>query len=84
MDYAIGATVWSCIENRNFLAAILENEHARTKFDLYYVEYMKYTYTVKYKLLWPSKGRGRSRMTSRARLDGDMKDMGLRPGMTMD
>ena len=31
-----------------------------------------------------SKGRGRPRMTWRARLDGYMKDMGLRPGMAMD
>ena len=31
-----------------------------------------------------SRGRGRPRMTWRARLDGDMKDMGLRPGMVMD
>ena len=34
-----------------------------------------------------SRGRGRSRrirMTWRARLDGNMKDMGLRPGMAMD
>ena len=32
-----------------------------------------------------SRGRGRPRMTWRARLDGDMKDMGLRPaGMAMD
>ena len=28
-----------------------------------------------------SRGRGRPRMTWRARLDGDMKDMGLRPGI---
>ena len=28
--------------------------------------------------------RGRRRMTWRARLDGDMKDMGLRPGMAID
>ena len=31
-----------------------------------------------------SRGRGRPKMTWRARLDGDMKDMGLRPGMAMD
>ena len=31
-----------------------------------------------------SRGRGRPRMTWRARLDGDMKDMGLRPEMAMD
>ena len=31
-----------------------------------------------------SRGRGRPRMTWRARLDGDMKDMGLRPGMAVD
>ena len=31
-----------------------------------------------------SKGRGRPRMTWKARLDEDMKDMGLRPGMAMD
>ena len=31
-----------------------------------------------------SRGRGRSRMTWRARLDGDMKDMGLRPEMAMN
>ena len=31
-----------------------------------------------------SRGRGRSKMTWRARLDGDMKDMGLRPEMAMD
>ena len=31
-----------------------------------------------------SRGRGRPRMTWRARLDGDMKDMWLRPGMAMD
>ena len=31
-----------------------------------------------------SRGRGRPRMTWRARLDGDMKDMGLKPGMAMD
>ena len=31
-----------------------------------------------------SRGRGRSRMTWRARLDGDVKHMGLRPGMAMD
>ena len=31
-----------------------------------------------------SRGRGRPWMTWRARLDGDMKDMGLRPGMAMD
>ncbi len=31
-----------------------------------------------------SRGRGRPRMTWTARLDGDMKDMGLRPGMAMD
>ena len=31
-----------------------------------------------------SRGRGRPRMTWRARLDGDMKDMGLRPEMVMD
>ena len=31
-----------------------------------------------------SRGRGRPRMTWRARLDGDMKDMRLRPGMAMD
>ena len=31
-----------------------------------------------------SRGRGRPMMTWRARLDGDMKDMGLRPGMAMD
>ena len=31
-----------------------------------------------------NRGRGRPRMTWRARLDGDMKDMGLRPGMAMD
>ena len=31
-----------------------------------------------------SRGRGRPRMTWRARLDEDMKDMGLRPEMAMD
>ena len=31
-----------------------------------------------------SKGRGRPRMTWRARLNGDMEDMGLRPGMAMN
>ena len=31
-----------------------------------------------------SRGRGRPRMTLRARLDGDMKDMVLRPGMAID
>ena len=31
-----------------------------------------------------SRGRGRPRMTWSARLDGDMKVMGLRPGMAMD
>ena len=31
-----------------------------------------------------SRGRGRPRMTWRARLNGDMKDMRLRPGMAMD
>ena len=31
-----------------------------------------------------SRGRGRPRMTWRARLDGDMKDVGLRPEMAMD
>ena len=31
-----------------------------------------------------SRGRDRPRMTRRARLDGDMKGMGLRPGMAMD
>ena len=31
-----------------------------------------------------SRGRGRPKMTWRARLDGDMKDMGLRPEMAMD
>ena len=31
-----------------------------------------------------SRGRGRPRMTWRARLDGDMKDMRLRPEMAMD
>ena len=31
-----------------------------------------------------SRGRGRPRMTWRARLDGDMKDMVLRPEMAMD
>ena len=31
-----------------------------------------------------SRDRGRPKMTWRARLDGDMKDMGLRPGMAMD
>ena len=31
-----------------------------------------------------SRGRGRPRMTWRVRLDGDMKDMGLSPGMPMD
>ena len=31
-----------------------------------------------------SRGRGRPRMTWRTRLDGDMKDMGLRPRMAMD
>ena len=31
-----------------------------------------------------SRGRGRPRMTWRARLDGDMKDTELRPGMAMD
>ena len=31
-----------------------------------------------------SRGMGRLRMTWRARLDGDMKDMGLRPEMAMD
>ena len=31
-----------------------------------------------------SRGRGRPRLPWRTRLDGDMKDMGLRPGMAMD
>ena len=31
-----------------------------------------------------SRGRGRPRMTWKARLDGDMKDMGLMPEMAMD
>ena len=31
-----------------------------------------------------SRDRGRPQMTWMARLDGDMKDMGLRPGMAMD
>ena len=31
-----------------------------------------------------NRGRGRPRMTWRARLDGDMKDTELRPGMAMD
>ena len=31
-----------------------------------------------------SRGRGRPKITWRARLDGDMKDMGLRPEMAMD
>jgi hypothetical protein len=31
-----------------------------------------------------SRGRGRPKMTWRARLDVDMKDMGLKPGMAMD
>ena len=31
-----------------------------------------------------SRGRGRPRMTWRARLDGNTKDMGLRPGMALD
>ena len=31
-----------------------------------------------------SRGRGRPNMTWRARLDGDMRDMGLRPEMAMD
>ena len=31
-----------------------------------------------------SRGRGRPRMTWKARLDGDMKDMGLRSEMAMD
>ena len=31
-----------------------------------------------------SKGRGRPRVTWRARLDGNMKDMGLRPEMATD
>ena len=31
-----------------------------------------------------SRGRGRPRMTLRARLDGDMKTTGLRPEMAMD
>ena len=31
-----------------------------------------------------NRGRSRPRMTWRARLDGDMKDMGLRPEMAMD
>ena len=31
-----------------------------------------------------SSGRGRPKMIWRARLDGDMKDMGLGPGMAMD
>ena len=31
-----------------------------------------------------SRGTGRPRMTWRARLDGDMKEMGLKPGMAMD
>ena len=31
-----------------------------------------------------SRGRGRPRMTWRAWLDGDIKDMGLRPEMAMD
>ena len=31
-----------------------------------------------------SRGRGRPRMTWKARLDGDVKDMGLRLGMALD
>ena len=31
-----------------------------------------------------SRGRGRPLMTWRARLDGDMKNIGLRPGVAMD
>ena len=31
-----------------------------------------------------SRGRGRPRMTWRAQLDGDMKDIGLRPEMALD
>ena len=31
-----------------------------------------------------SRGRSRPRMTLRARLNGDMNDMGSRPGMAMD
>ena len=31
-----------------------------------------------------SRGRGRPRMTWKARLDGDMKDVELRPGMAME
>ena len=31
-----------------------------------------------------SRGRGRPRMNWRARLDGDMKDIGIRPEMAMD
>ena len=31
-----------------------------------------------------NRGRGRPRMTWSAQLDGDMKDMGLRPEMAMD
>ncbi len=31
-----------------------------------------------------SRGRSRPRMAWRAQLDGDMKEMGLRPGMAMD
>ena len=31
-----------------------------------------------------SRGRGRQRMTRRAQLDGDMKDMGLSPGIAMN
>ena len=31
-----------------------------------------------------SRGKGRPIITWRAQLDGDMKDMGLRPGMAMD
>ena len=31
-----------------------------------------------------SRGRDRPRMTWRARLDGDMKERGLRPGIAMD
>ena len=31
-----------------------------------------------------SRGRGRPKMKRRARLDEDMKDMGLKPGMAMN
>ena len=37
-----------------------------------------------YAAMASSRGRGRSRMTWRARLDGYIKDMGLRPEMAMD